>query len=362
MRELSPEQANALLLSMVDAVPRKVLEATLRGEGKREAQIKAELSRWMPQAVTDEGIRRRVGDALGWFKARGDVERGRGGRYRCLPPYLVELPGDGSHTHLRLCGDPRAETLLKAALRPFAVRVRHHNPVINADSDAHDASRPSRGWDRVLAIPTARLSESKRICESRGIRVFDRGDLERALPRVSDVAAPPEDALESEAPVSGFWDVYRPNSELPDRWEASKRWRTVGSRLVRWKPGEGWIEARDCRYFYHGGAGSIAELDADAASLWQLYLDHEASRPRRAWQNDDELWVPRMLPSATLQWLSLMASEPAAPRGRWHVLTFGTGRLQYLVDTLERTLGLRCLDGIPEHDRAKGRRRGGWSE
>jgi len=361
MRILLPDQAEALTLKLVDAVPRKVLEATAGAGGMRETQVRAEVARWLPQTIPAEEVRRRVGEALDWYEARGDVEKGHGGRYQCLPPYLIEVPGSGSYVHCVLCGDPRVESQLGKALQPFGARIQHSNPPITGRTDPDDRVRLSRGWERMLVVPAARFSEVRSTCNSRGVSVFGRRDLERALPRVSDVVAPTEEAPTADAPSSGFWDAYRPASERADRWEASKYWRGGDSRLVRWKPSEGWAGVRDCRHFYHAGDGRVAELDADAASLWQLYLDREAGWPRQTWKDGAKLWVPKMLPPVTLQWLGLLAAEPSIPYGGWYVLKFDTERLQEVSETLERTLGLRCLVGPPEYDRPKGRRRGGWS-
>lgn len=360
MKVLDTTQATEVAAKLREAIPRRVLEATARGEGKREAQVRAEVARWSPQAISSEEVSRRVGDALDWFAARGDVERGAGGRYRCLPPYLIELPERGAHVRWALYGDPRAEPLLERVLRPYGGRISHRAPLLSTE-DEPSQRQSSRGWERVLAVPAKHFAEAASRCASEGMSVFGLENLVNALPRISALTAPPDELLSTDAPGSGFWDSYCPTSDRSKRWEEARYWRSGDSRLVRWRPSEGWLGERDSRYFYHAGDGRVAELDADTAALWQLYLDRDAGRPRRAWRDGTGLWVPRMLPQAAHQWLMLLAAGPAQTLGGWSVLNIDHNRFRHVCETLEGTLGLLCSKGRPADDRQRGRRRGGWS-
>src|SRR5687768_1953402 len=94
---------------LIKEVPRRVLEAVAREQGRRETQVVNELVRRLPKTVDPETISGWVDEALGWLIVRGDVEREPRGIYRCVPPYLVETIDSSSRVGLRLHGNPRAE-------------------------------------------------------------------------------------------------------------------------------------------------------------------------------------------------------------------------------------------------------------
>src|SRR5687768_15584391 len=90
-------------------LPRRVLLGVSRGGGRRAAQIADEALGRLPTSAIPESGSDWVSDTLEWFVARGDVERGPGGRFRCVPPHLVEGTTGGYH---RLYGDPSVEDRL----------------------------------------------------------------------------------------------------------------------------------------------------------------------------------------------------------------------------------------------------------
>lgn len=350
MRVLDAEQAASFNASLIGAITRKTLETIVLTDGIREVQIKHEVSRWLPQTIPSEEIGQRVSDALDWFVIRGDIEKGTGGRYRCLPPYLIEVSERGSQAYSMLYGDPCGEASLERVLRQFDGRVQYRKPPIG-EMDQPTNARSSRGWERMIIVPAANLSEAMSACVAAGIIVFRSDAIKKALPRISEVTAPPEQELSRTTPSAGFWDAYRPAAERESRWLSTKYWKNSDACLVRWKPTEEWSGYRDRRYFYHAGDGRVAELDTDTASLWQLYLDHEANRPRQVWRDKAYLWVPKVLPLATYQWLRLLSKGPVRSLGRWSVVEIDHRSFEDIRKTLDRTLGLRCADGRPAYNR-----------
>ena len=350
MRLLSRKDGETLLTLLMDDLPRQVLEAVAREGGRREAQLVSEILRWLPRAVRAEEVRTWVSDVLDWFIARGDVEKGFGGRYHCVPPYLVGDVDDPQCAELSLCGDPRAEPLLRQALQSLGMTLSYKVICSEMDTETEDTTlrpMPPVGLERFIPLQSGLRTEVIQACESPGIVIVQPKDLAAALPRLTEVLVPAERDLAISPTSTGLWEVYGPQTQDNDRWRPDADWRTGQAQLIRWRPSDDWCGERSARIFYHAGGGRVAELGPEAASLWQLYLDADAGRPRTVWWDGTRLWVPRMLPVATHQWLRLLAGRQSNFRGRWLVLEMNEALASMAGTTLTDTLGLRHEDGRP---------------
>ncbi|GFP38414.1 hypothetical protein HKBW3S47_00115 [Candidatus Hakubella thermalkaliphila] len=350
MQLLSREDAKTLLELLIDELSRQVLEAVTREGGRREAQLVSEVLRWLPRIVRTEEVRTWVSDVLDWFVARGDVEKGLGGRYHCVPPYLIGDVEDPHCAELSLCGDPRAEPLLWQGLQPLGASLGYETIRLEMEIETENAPIrpiPPVGLERFVSLPPGLRAEVVQACESLGIVIVQPKDLAAALPRLTKVAAPAERDLSVSPMSAGLWEVYEPRTDDDDRWRPDADWRAGQARLIRWRPSDDWRGERSARIFYHAGSGRVAELGSEAASLWQLYLDADAGRPRTIWWDGARLWVPRMLPVATQQWLRVLAGRSPCFRGRWLVLEMNEALTSMACTTLVNTLRLWRQDGRP---------------
>src|SRR5215217_1416286 len=130
LRILSAYEAAEASKRLREDLPRRVLLAVARGGGRRAAQIADEALGRLPTSAIPDGGSDWVGDTLEWFVARGDVERGPGGRFRCVPPHLVEGTAGGPP---RLYGDPLVEDRLNKALVSVGAKVNSETVYSNED-------------------------------------------------------------------------------------------------------------------------------------------------------------------------------------------------------------------------------------
>lgn len=106
MRILNVQETAEIARRLRDDLPQRVLLTVARGGGRRTAQIADEVLGRLPVSAVPEDGSDWVGDVLEWFVGRGDVEKGPGGRFRCVPPHLVKgMVGSRPH----LYGDPLVE-------------------------------------------------------------------------------------------------------------------------------------------------------------------------------------------------------------------------------------------------------------
>lgn len=350
MRLLDREDAETLLELLIDDLPRQVLDAVTREGGRREAQLVSEILRWLPRTVRTKHVRIWVSDILDWFVVRGDVEKGFGGRYQCVPPYLVGDVDDPHCTELSLCGDPRAEPLLQQAFQPLGVALRYKIIRRDTDTETEDTAirpMPPLGLERLVSLPSSSCTEVVQVCESLGIVIVQPKDLAAALPRLTEVVVPAKRDLVVSPVSAGLWEVYEPHTEDDDRWRIDPDWRASQAQLIRWRPSDDWRGERSARIFYHASGGRVVELGPRAASLWQLYLDANAKHPRITWWDGTKLWVPRILPVATQQWLRTLAGSSSCYRSVWLIYEMSEALASKARATLTATLGLRCQDGQP---------------
>ena len=350
MQLLGREDVETLLELLMDDLPRQVLWSVAREGGRREAQLVSEILRWLPRAVRTDEVRTWVSDVLDWLTTRGDVEKGFGGRYHCVPPYLVGDVDDQRCTELSLCGDPRAEPLLRQALRPLDVTLRYKTIRSEMSAETENAAMrptPPVGLERFFSIPSGLRAVVAQECKKLGIVVVQPKDLAAALPRLEQVMIPAERDLADSPTSVGVWEIYEPKTGDTDRWRQDADWRACQAQLIRWRPSDDWRGERSARIFYHAGGGRVVELGPEAASLWQLYLDDSAENPRSIWWDGARLWVPGMLPIATQQWLRVLADQSSRFRGRWLLLEMNEALASMAGATLTNTLGLRHEDGRP---------------
>ncbi len=352
MRVLSRVYAEEVGQRLINEVPRRVLEAVAREEGRRKAQLVSELTRWLPKTVDPEAISGWVDETLGWLIVRGDVEREPRGVYRCVPPYLVQIGGAPSGGGLRLHGDPRAEPDLLRILKALDARLAYGGVRHYGRPEGEAEMRPDLGvLERSIELGPTDNHAAARMCESEGYAVLRPSELGATLPRKEDVIAPAERNLTFLAsPTPGIWEAYDPAADRPERWVPAEGWQSGEARLVRWRPSDDWEGDRDARIYYHGGDGRVAELGAEMGALWQLYLDGLSGNPRAIWWSRERLWVPKMLPTATVRWLELLAGLRARFAGPWLRLNIDEAAMGVVRTALSESLGLKFRSGYPPRE------------
>lgn len=368
MRVMSPARAKRLAEGLAREVPRHVLELLAFRGGAREAQIVREVARRLPSHVGVEAAADWVKQSLGYLIVRGDVERGPGGVYRCVPAYIVHGLSEAGGRALRLHGDPRAERTLLKVLRDLGAAVESDAGTGSEAGDADKEPKPDLGaLGRYLVLEASDSGSAASVCEAHGYPVFRLSRLAENLPSVDGLLCPSErDLRPAEGLPNGRWDVYDPGAASDEedeetRWRSHEDWRADVYGLVRLREGNEELGEWGARIFYHGGGGRVFQLGRDSASLWMLYLDRLSGNPRTTVWHNDRLWVPSMMPFKTVRWLELLAGRRARRGGR---------RLNFPVDeasareaqaVLEQTLRLRPLKKLPEkRRRSSGRRKGEW--
>lgn len=347
MRLLDSDDVSAVMDLLFEAFPREVLGVVARGGGSREQQIVSQLLRWLPSTGKAPEVRSWVSNSLDWFVARGDIVRGFGGRYHCVPPYLMDSPADPGFLAF---GHPGCEQSVREALRPLRAVVIGR-PVPHRGSGSADKGPPDQippvGWDRKIGCQPEVKEEVARRCKRVGVVVVNPDALAGALPAIEDALAPSERDLSAGRRGPGFWEEYAVVGSGNGRWVRRDDWRSRRARLVRWRPSEDWRGERNAQVFYHAGEGRVAELGPRAAAIWQLYLDAEAGRPRAIWWDRRRLWVPRTLPLATQHWLLLLSERSADFHGPWMVLGMRGKAAKTAIDMLRQTLRLVLMEGEP---------------
>lgn len=327
-------------------------------------QIVREVARWLPAGTDTDTVANWVGQALGYLIVRGDVERGPGRVYRCLPPYLVKPPGDSEVSGLRLHGDPRAEQSILDLLQSFGARLNCATVPAGDMQTAHADPVPDlRVLERNISLAATDLvARAATICEPRGYTVLRPHELGEALPGIEGILCPAERDLRSADEFhAGIWEVYEARNLGEDRWQPEDLWRSGGSQLVRLRHSDDRLGEWGARVFYHGGRGRVLQLEREAASLWQFYLDFGSGNPRIFWWHGSQIWVPRIVPFATLRWLELLAGHRARRSGQRLTLSMSEASAREARGVLAESLGLEAREERPPRERyrrdGRGKRR-----
>ena len=339
MQLLNQEDAVALLELLKDNFPQQVLKIISSEGVQREMQIVSECSRWFPRNVRIE-TRRWVNTILDWFVRRGDVEKGSGGRYHCIPSYAI---GNQISSDIWLCGDPCQDAQLLKELRPLGLTLKYKTIY---ETEGNNSPIPV-GLERFIPIPEEIDSKVIPIFEHLGIVYIDLHELEEQLPRISQIVVPSESDLEIVPIQSGLWETYNSEYYGEERWNPDEEWHFAVANLVRWRPSDDWQGESNARVFYHADSGRITELGTETSSLWQLHLDTKAGNSRVVWWDGNMLWVPRVVPVVTQQWLQATANRQFRFRQHWLVLEMSAKSVRHVRDTLTRTLRLQQQDGRP---------------
>lgn len=340
MQLLNQEDAVVLLELLKDNLPQQVLNIISSKGVQREMQIISECSRWLPRSVPITETRRWVGTILDYFVRRGDVEKGPGGRYHCIPPYIIDNP---ISPDFWLYGDPRVSTRLREKLRPLGLTL---NSETVYETDENHSSIPA-GLERSIPISENLASKVTPMFKHLGIVYIQLHELEEQLPRISLIVVPPESDLNNVRIRSGLWDTYNPEHYGEERWNPDEEWQNSVANLVRWRLSDDWRGESNARVFYHADSGRITELGTETSSLWQLHLDSKVGNSRVVWWDGKMLWVPQVVPVVTQQWLQATANRQFRFRKHWLVLEMSTASVRPVCDTLKKTLRLQQKDGHP---------------
>lgn len=340
MQLLNQEDAVALLELLKDDLPQQVLKIISSEGVQHEMQIVSACSRWFPRSFRITEIRRWVSTILDWFVRRGDVEKGSGGRYHCIPPYAI---GNQISSDIWLCGNPSQDAQLIKELRPLGLTLKYKTIF---ETDENNASIPA-GLERFIPISQEIAPKVIPIFKHLGIVYIDLRELEDQLPRISQIVVPPESDLNTVRIRSGLWDTYNPEHYGEERWNSDEEWQNSVANLVRWRPSDDWLGESNARVFYHADSDRITELGTETSSLWQLHLDTKVGNSRVVWWDGKMLWVPQVVPVVTQQWLQATANRQFRFRKHWLVLEMSAKDVSPVCDTLKRTLRLRLQDGHP---------------
>ena len=340
MQLLNQEDAVVLLELLKDNLPQQVLNIISSKGVQREMQIISECSRWLPRSVPITETRRWVGTILDYFVRRGDVEKGPGGRYHCIPPYIID---NQISSDFWLYGDPRVSTRLREKLRPLGLTL---NSETVYETDENNSSIPA-GLERSIPISENLASKVIPMFKHLGIVYIQLHELEEQLPRISQIVVPPESDLNDVRIWSGLWDTYNPEHYGEERWNSDEEWQNSVANLVRWRPSDDWLGESNARVFYHADSDRITELGTETSSLWQLHLDTKVGNSRVVWWDGKMLWVPKVVPVVTQQWLQATANRQFRFRKHWLILEMSAESVRPVCDTLKKTLRLQQKDGRP---------------
>lgn len=360
MRMLSAQEAARISTVLQVDLPQRVLLAVAREGGRRAAQISDDALGQLPALATPEDGPAWVNEVLEWFIGRGDLERGPGGRFRCVPPHLVGASSGGPP---RLYGDPLVEGRLERDLGGLGVSVSRevvYAPKIPADDRPGQPDGQTGlpiGLERCLSGDAGDDARLARICERSRVAVIHPDTLKAGLPHISAVVTPPESDLGPVHLRTGLWEAYDPAHE-GNRWRANAYWKAGSARLVRWRPSDDLRGSYNVRVFYHAGEGRVAEMGQETARLWQLSLDSQAKKSRFVWLDGPKVWVPRIVPAETQRWLQIVCGRPGRRVWWWLVLEARRPVAEEVCAVLAETLGLRPVRGSPPHEGSRPYQRG----
>ena len=314
MRLMSQTEVRSLIDQMINELPRHVLNTVGRLGGCREHQVVNEARQWLPETDTTRHVGEWIADILEWFVQNGDIEKGAGGRYRCIPGYAI---GDLEDREvLNIYGDPRCESLLKRAGNTKRIILRSlvvgHGESLgrNSGNKGYDRERKSCpiGVERMLAAQGVSADEVRQVCDEAGVVIVQLSELGRMLTGIRALLPP---SRPSEAPVlprTGLWEVYDPSRPVKEGfWRSHTSWRDSSVSLVRWRPVADWQGNKHERTFYHFGSGLVTEVGSDYAALWRYRICWENGVLRSVCYDGDMLWIPVDAPPKVVQWLRITA-------------------------------------------------------
>lgn len=346
LRILDGEEAQVLFDLLLECLPQTILDLIAAGQGMRSQQVVSRIFHWLPQTTLTAVVQAWILETLGWYVDRGDIEKSKGGRYRCIPPYLVAPRHNGSTLKARLFGDPRITFSLGGAGQGIHVEMTtvSREPVGHLPGAQTSPNSPPIGIERTLHLPAA--IDHREFCKMHGLGIVDLEQLAERLPKTSEVAMPAQSDLTPMPALPGIWDLYDPSLRDYDRWVPTPIWQPNRGVLLRWRPAEDQGHYNS-RVFYYSGESRGVELGSELSRLWQLHLDVDAGSPRTVWSTGNQLWIPRILPVTTRQWLQGCASQTPSLRGRWLALEASASSVATILETLRSTLGFRSRTGSP---------------
>lgn len=269
------------------SLPRTVLY-TIAAAPAHIGHIKQRLQRWWPGT---ESIADQVESLVEAYLERGDIQRGKNGIIRCVPPYAVARDREASTIHL--FGNPLVEGSLSQRLGP-AVSIRY----------ALECNFPIRCLESAGGvIPLDPLCEEQ-------VSFFTYAAVIKRVPQVSQLSMPSPRECPL-LPAVGNWEWYDPASRNAEyqagRWAPFSE-TVEGGKLVRQTAADRSSQHRP-QYYLYAGMGRGWHIHDDEARLWQLAIDGKAGRSIPwQWQPEEGVTVNGWLPSVATTVLRVLSS------------------------------------------------------
>lgn len=276
----------------------KTLLYTVAASPSHIGHLKQRLQRWWPGT---DSIGDRVEALVKAYLERGDLQRGKNGIVRCVPPYVVARNEEAAV--MDLFGNPLVEGQLCRRLEPKAC-VRY----------SLEESFPVRRLESTGgAIPLDPLFEEQ-------VAFFTYVDVIERVPPVSQLSMPSPQECPS-LPPGGYWEWYTPASRTADfqagRWVPFQE-TVEGGKLLR-QTAEDPLSQHRNQYYLYAGMRRGRHVHDDEARLWQFAIDHQAGRPIPwQWHDQDGVTVNGWLPLAAATALRVLSTGPVR-RQRFHI-------------------------------------------
>lgn len=318
--------------------------------GCRLPEVRSACVYWLPSGLS-AWVASFVPRVLEWFEARGDLTRGKGGIYRCIPPYCIGSDIKEPST-IQLYGDPTPELSLRAVLDRVGGYLQYQ-PARESGRAGNPEDAEWVGCIRTITAPNG--AETLRVINllrESGYNVYDPTELGFRVRGIEHLLVPNEARFTSTGPSGGFWSDYNPmaGSDHYSRWRSSANVHQIQSRLVRWHETAEGSDYQYRRYFLHVGRQRLLEIDWDLCCWWRFKLDHEDGNPVTAYWPVGREWLVTAspFPISVNRWLTFLAQGPVE-RLR--------GVTQYMLSPDIRqsvTARLKDLLGIRVSDRSAG--------
>lgn len=335
LKTLPPQERVVVQMQLDTEFPAQLLQLVAAHPGYQEHQLYGWMVAWYAAQGDTQDIKEWVAGSLDWFQQHGHVQREAGGRYTCLPSYVLggtpQLDGQAL-----LCGHPAAHQLLHS----FDVSVRTDLII----ETLKNGTRRGVGFDRRLSL----TPQQRSALERQGIHCFAVQALTEALPDVRLLRTPEPQEAQPLPVIDGVWQVFQPSYTQGEPWQRLERAPAAG-QLARWLPSEDWQGYRDARYYFCLWSRSGVSLAYADVALWQLQLAAEAGHPRKVyWQAATRtLWLPLGLPAMLWQWLALATLTRPQRVDAFYKLHLGTAHLEHIRDITETRFQLHWVDGTP---------------
>lgn len=282
---------------MLDASLPKTLLYTVAAAPAHIGHIKQRLQRWWPGT---DSIGAEVEAMVEAYLERGDLQRGRSGVIRCVPPYAVAR--DRETPAMDLFGNPLVEGPLCQHLGPM-VSVRY----------ALEGDFPIR---RLVSTSGAILLDP---LFDEQVAFLTYADVIERVPHVSQLTMPSPQVC-APLPAGGNWECYDPANSTADyqagRWTPFRE-SVEGDKLVRQTAADR-SSQHGAQYYLYAGMGRGRHIQDDEARLWQLAIDRKVGRliPWR-WHPQEGVTVNGWLPLAAMTVLRVLSNGPVQ-RQRFH--------------------------------------------